>query len=232
MKTTTIIVAGGSGSRMGSALPKQFLEVAGRPLLMETMERFAASVNNYVNNFVVVLPQAQMELWKQLCCEHGFAIEHRVVAGGATRFHSVKNGLSLVEDADIVLIHDGVRPFIDSRLVSEVIEAAYEFGAAVPVVEVTDTLRKIVNNLSITVNRADYRAVQTPQGFRRQTIAESYEQTFSEHFTDDASVVESAGHRVTLTRGDAANFKITTPVHIEQAQYQITTENREDGTKQ
>lgn len=209
-RITTIIVAGGSGSRMGSDTPKQFMLLGGMPVLMRTINAMKQSVNNCVNNFIVVLPESQIERWKELCLQYNFTIEHTVAIGGVNRFESVLSGLNLVDCADFVVIQDGVRPFCTERIMNEALTEATKSGAALPVVEVTDSLRQIVNNSSQIVNRADYRAVQTPQIFRAEVIKKAYEQPYNPLFTDDASVVESDGVLVSLTRGDVQNIKITT----------------------
>lgn len=234
----TIIVAAGSGTRMGTELPKQFLAIGGEPIVMRTIRSMSASVDrfltdcssnvdeqaeaspnveNYVHKIVLVLPASHIPQWRELCDRHRFRIEHTVVAGGETRFHSVRNGLAAAPDADIVLVHDGVRPFADSRVVADVILAARRHGAAVPVVPVVDSLRKLsgTDGDSESVNRSAYRAVQTPQGFRGDLLRKAYGAPYDGRFTDDASVVELTGTgRVVLTEGNTANLKITTPVDL------------------
>lgn len=217
MKITSVIVAGGNGSRMGSDTPKQFLLLGGVPVLMRTIEAVHQSVSNYVNNFIIVLPSSQIEYWNELCKAYNFSIQHQVVAGGTTRFNSVKNGVALVQNSDLVLIHDGVRPFITAEIIEPTIKAALEHGAAVPVTEIVDSLRKVYADCSQIVNRADYRAVQTPQIFRREVIVEAYGQPYDPIFTDDASVVERMGCRIILTPGSSANIKITTPHDLQYA---------------
>lgn len=217
MKITTIIVAGGSGSRMGSDTPKQFLLLGGMPVLMRTIMAVEQSVSNYVNNFIVVLPQSQLDYWAELCEKYNFTTPHKIAIGGATRFDSVKSGLSLVEYADIVMIQDGVRPFVTAQIAEQAIQTAIAHGAAIPVTEVVDSLRKVSADCSYIVNRAGYRAVQTPQVFQKELLVQSYEQPFDDSFTDDASVVEKAGHRVMLTQGSPQNIKITTKTDLEFA---------------
>lgn len=211
---SSIIVAGGSGSRMGLDTPKQFLLLGGMPVLMRTIEAVKRSVNNCVNNFIVVLPESQIDYWRELCTQYSFGVEHRIAVGGANRFESVTSGLEMVGEADLVVVHDGVRPFVTRDMMEQVLECARTTGGAIPVVEVVDSLREIVDNSSHIVNRANYRTVQTPQAFRREVIVNSYSQPFDLSFTDDASVVERMGYEVALTRGDFRNIKITTPIDL------------------
>lgn len=209
-QVAVIIVAGGKGKRMGSALPKQFLPLAGRPILMHTIERFATALPGC--RIVVVLPHDRHSFWQTLCAEHGFALPHRVCDGGATRFESVRNGLAEIGDAEVIAVHDGVRPLVTSELIRRVVEAAEQSGAAIPVVLPNDSLREIeLEGESRIVDRSRYRMVQTPQVFRRSVLLEAYRQPYNNAFTDDASVVEYAGGTMALCEGDYANLKITTP---------------------
>lgn len=232
MKISSVILAGGSGSRMGAEVPKQFIVVDGLPILMRTIVAIQHCVSNYVNNFIVVLPQSQFDYWSQLCREFNFGVAHSVVAGGKNRFESVRSGLTLVQDADLVLVHDGVRPLVRTDMVERTLQAAIAAGAAIPVVEVVDSLRMIVDNSSHIVNRAIYRAVQTPQIFRTETLIKAYEQPYDPLFTDDASVVERSGQAVTLVQGSVDNIKITTTTDLLLAhaiieQYQRNANNEE-----
>lgn len=217
MNITTIIVAGGSGTRMGSDTPKQFLLLGGMPVLMRTIEAMQQSVRNYVNNFIIVLPKSQIQQWSQLCRQYKFTTPHQIIQGGQTRFDSVKNGLSLVQEADLVLVHDGVRPFVTAQIVEPAIRAAAEYGAAIPVVEVTDSLRRVDGECSYIVDRTEYRAIQTPQIFQRQLLIDSYQQSYNPTFTDDAAVVERMGYKIKLTEGSPSNIKITTPTDLKLA---------------
>lgn len=227
---------------MGAALPKQFLSIGGEPIVMRTLRRLSEgvekyltdcsqnvngivenvlTVNNCVHKLALVLPEAYIPLWRELCGKYDFRLSHEVVAGGETRFQSVKNGLAMASEADIVLVHDGVRPFVDDGVVAEVIAAAQKHGAAVPVVPVVDSLRRISDQKgeSVAVDRSDYRAVQTPQGFRGNLLREAYSVPYDARFTDDASVVEMSGRgTVILTAGSAANIKITTPMDFSVAE--------------
>lgn len=203
-----IIVAGGKGLRMGTDVPKQFLPVGGRPVLMRTIERFRNCPER--PRIILVLPKAQQDYWRELCRRHSFAAGYALADGGATRFHSVRNGLELIPDGTrgVVGVHDGVRPFPAQDVIARCYEAARRSGAAIPVVPVVETLRHITDG---TVPRGNYRLVQTPQTFDIGLLKEAYRQEYSEAFTDDASVVESLGHGIELVDGNRENIKITTP---------------------
>lgn len=204
-KLAVIIVAGGSGMRMQTETPKQFLLLEGRPMLMKTIEAFEGAMQ-----IVVVLPREWFDHWRELCEEYNFGVAHDVVEGGSERFYSVKNGLDVVEEAQFVAVHDGVRPFVTKEVILNVLEGAKNFGAAIPVVEVSDSIRMIEENgESKPLKRSSLRAVQTPQIFNRQLIEKAYEQPFCSDFTDDASVVEKCGAKVKLIDGNVENIKIT-----------------------
>ncbi len=209
-----IIVAGGRGTRMGSATPKQFLTLAGRPVLMHTIDAFVRALPEV--QIVVVLPAGEHGTWQQLCREHRFGVPCVVVSGGQTRFHSVKHGLDHIAAAgggaaDIVGVHDGVRPLVAADVIRRCYAKAARCGAVVPVVPVVETLRCVAPRASHTVERSRYRLVQTPQTFRLDVLARAYAQPWREAFTDDASVVEAMGHAVTLIDGNRENIKLTTP---------------------
>lgn len=237
-----MVVAAGSGLRMGTELPKQFLPIGGEPIVMRTLRRLSEgveqfltdcsqnvdgtvrnfmNVDNCVHKLALVLPEAYIPLWGELCGKHEFSLPHDIVAGGQTRFHSVKNGFAVSPEADIILVHDGVRPFADDKMIEDVIVAALKHGAAVPVVPVVDSLRQLNGSggESVAVDRSAYRAVQTPQGFRGDLLREAYARPYDGRFTDDASVVELSGlGKVVLTDGSPANIKITTPADMAAAQ--------------
>lgn len=224
MRTIAIIVAGGSGTRFGAQLPKQFLELAGRPILMRTIEAFGESCETGDTSLdvIVTLPADQMDLWKQLCEKYAFSLPHRVVAGGETRWHSVKNALAAVgdiADVDVIAVHDGVRPLATAGLIGRVLDAARRDGAAIPVVPLNDSVRQVAGDTSHALDRSSLRAVQTPQAFDARLLLDAYHQPFDPTFTDDASVVERAGHRVTLVDGDPVNLKITRPMDLALAEY-------------
>lgn len=216
MKKYVLIVAGGKGLRMGGEQPKQFLPLKGRPVLMHTLEQFYRS--DVAMEIILVLPHEQQNYWKQLCEEHHFTIKHRVADGGESRFHSVKNGLSLIEAPSIVGVHDGVRPFVSVDVINRCYELALTKEAVVPVVDVVDTVRHITKNGSETVDRSAYKLVQTPQVFNADLLLKGYEQAYSSAFTDDASVVEAMGVKVTLTPGNRENIKLTTPFDLKVAE--------------
>lgn len=204
-----IIVAGGSGSRMQQSLPKQFIELAGKPILMHTIERFYTY--NPDIRLVVVLPQDQLQVWRELCKQHQFRIFHMTVPGGRTRFESVKNGLDTVHGEALVAVHDGVRPFVTSGIIGATFDCAAEKGAAVVAVSPKDSIRELTAQGSRAVPRTNYKLVQTPQCFRASILRVAYGQPEQEHFTDDASVVEQLGTGIALVEGSYANIKITTP---------------------
>lgn len=215
MKKYALIVAGGKGLRMGSEFPKQFLPIGGKPVLMRTLEAFHTC--NREIRLIVVLPHSQQEFWRTLCREHRFTVPHVVVDGGETRFHSVKNGLALVEAPALVGVHDGVRPFVSREVISRCYELAAGKRAVIPVIGVVETVRRMEGEESVTVSRDDYRLVQTPQVFDAELLKAAYDQPYTPHFTDDASVVEAWGASVTLTPGNRENIKITTPFDLKIA---------------
>lgn len=219
----TIIVAGGKGLRMGGDIPKQFIPVNGMPVLMHTIRRFREYDPQM--HIVLVLPKDHQDYWRQLCGEYCFTDKHDIADGGSTRFHSSQNGImALAEapDSDIVAIHDGVRPLVSVETIGRCFTAAAESGAAIPVLPVIDTLRYVGHADENGVNteqghnvlRSDYRVVQTPQTFRLALLRRAFTQPFSERFTDDASVVEALGEKVTMVDGNRENIKITTPYDL------------------
>jgi 2-C-methyl-D-erythritol 4-phosphate cytidylyltransferase len=210
MTKAIIIVAGGSGTRMGSAIPKQFLMLAGKPILMQTIEVFFHFDKNI--EIILVLPENQIGYWENLKREFEFDIPHKTTSGGAERFFSVKNGLSMVSEAtEVIGIHDGVRPLVNQQTVSSCYEKAFEHGAAIPVIQIKDSIRKMREEGSKAVNRDDFCFVQTPQCFSKDVITKAYQQEFNKSFTDDASVAEAAGFHIQLTPGNTENIKITSP---------------------
>lgn len=212
MQKTVIIVAGGSGSRMKSDIPKQFIEIGGKAILMYTILRF----KEYDKNISVrlVLPENQVDYWKELCAKYNFSEEHEIVTGGITRFHSVRNGLSGLSNDGLIAIHDGVRPFVSIETIKRCFDTAFEYGAGIPVTDVQETIRKADGDYSYTVDRTTFKLVQTPQVFDAQLILDAYKQEYDESFTDDASVFESTGKMVVLVEGNRENIKITTPADL------------------
>ena len=219
-----IIVAGGKGLRMGSDIPKQFLPIGGKPVLMRTLERFRAYSSAL--QIILVLPEAQQDYWRQLCEEYHFDVEHQIANGGQTRFHSVQNGLALVpDDAEgVVGVHDGVRPFPSIEVIRNCYETARTAKAVIPVIPVVETVRQLISDGQVssrTVPRDEYRLVQTPQTFDIQLLKAANEQPYNDGFTDDASVVESYGYAITLVEGNRENIKITTPYDLKIAEVLI-----------
>lgn len=221
MNTCLIAVAGGKGLRMGGDIPKQFLPIKGKPVLMRTLEAFYAY--DKAIHLIVVLPSDQQDYWKHLCQEYAFTLPHQIADGGETRFHSVKNGLVLVEEEDaLVGVHDGVRPFVSLDVIAECYRVAERKGAAIPVTDVVETVRRISEDgESETVPRDRYKLVQTPQVFRASLLKQAYAQPYTSAFTDDASVVEAFGHRVELVKGNRENIKLTTPFDLKLAEMLI-----------
>ena len=216
-----IIVAGGKGLRMGSDIPKQFLPIGGKPVLMRTLERFREYSDDI--QIILVLPEAQQEYWHQLCDEYHFDVEYTLANGGQTRFHSVQNGLAKVPDdaQGVVGVHDGVRPFPSIEVIKNCYETACTAKAVIPVIPVVETVRQLDGDSSQTVPRDQYRLVQTPQTFDIQLLKAANKQPYNDGFTDDASVVEAFGHKITLVEGNRENIKITTPYDLKIAEVLI-----------
>jgi len=204
-----IIVAGGSGKRIGGATPKQFIRIKDKPILIHTIKAFKNNIPE--SEIILVLPQDQIDTWKNICDDYGFKIQHSLIAGGQTRFHSVKNGLSKVTRKSIVAVHDGVRPFVNKKTIEKCFEAAENYGAAIPVTEISESVRSVVSGYTRPIDRSNLRLVQTPQVFKSELIKEAYLQDYIPEFTDDASVVEKIGHEIKLVDGNPENIKITTP---------------------
>lgn len=213
-----IIVAGGKGLRMGSDIPKQFLPIGGKPVLMRTLERFRAYDDAL--QIILVLPEAQQAYWRELCGQYHFDVEYQLANGGQTRFHSVQNGLALVPDEaeGVVGVHDGVRPFPSIEVIRNCYETARTKKAVIPVIPVVETVRHLEGDKSVTVPRGEYRLVQTPQTFDIQLLKAANRQPYNDGFTDDASVVESYGFEITLVEGNRENIKITTPYDLKIAE--------------
>ena len=216
MKKHIIIVAGGKGLRMGGDIPKQFLPVCGKPVLMRTLEAF--HVYDASIHLILVLPVSQQAYWKQLCEEYQFNLAHEIADGGETRFHSVKNGLALIKEDGLVGVHDGVRPFVSQEVIARCYDEALSLKAVIPVVGVVETVRHLTDEGSETVPRDQYKLVQTPQVFDVALLRRAYEQTYTDMFTDDASVVEALGENVYLVEGNRENIKLTTPFDLKLAE--------------
>jgi 2-C-methyl-D-erythritol 4-phosphate cytidylyltransferase len=213
-----IVVAGGSGTRMNASVPKQFLLLANKPVLMHTLQNLHVAAPDAP--IILVLPADQREYWSALCSAHHFSILHQVVAGGETRFHSVKNGLALAT-GDYVAVHDGVRPLVSKETIDRVFEAAYQHGAAVPAISPNDSVRILNGKASVAVERANVALVQTPQCFRLALIKKAFEQGYRKEFTDCASVLEADGVAVSTVNGNEENIKITRPQDLILADWYI-----------
>lgn len=212
MKKAVIIVAGGSGLRMNSEVPKQFIEWCGKPILMHTIERFYSYDNTI--DIILVLPQNQFDLWNQLCLKYSFTIKLSLTNGGDTRFESVKNGLKTITKECLVGIHDGVRPLVSCETLNSCYSLAEKNGSAIPVTSAIESIREIKANKSVAVNRENFKMVQTPQVFICSKLKVAYSQSYNKLFTDDASVFEHAGFSINLTHGNRENIKITTPIDL------------------
>lgn len=224
-KRYAIIVAGGNGKRFGSEMPKQFLPLDGKPVLMRTIEKF----DQAGAAIVVVLPVEHQEMWMSMCKDGNFAVSHTIADGGKTRFESVKNGIAAIEnlaDGNLVAVHDGVRPLASVELINRCYDTAQETGSAIPVVNPSDSIRQVMDDgTSQQLLRSSLRAVQTPQTFKAELLRGAYDVEESPLFTDDASVIEAIGHKVALVEGEIANIKITTPIDMV-----IATELLKNGT--
>lgn len=216
VKKFALIVAGGSGNRMGNDMPKQFLEINGTPVLMHTFNAFAQFDSDI--EFVLVLPQSQTDLWKELCTKHNFQINYKLAFGGKNRFQSVKNGLSALTEDGIVLIHDGVRPLVSPKTIQNCLDITISQGNALPVVPPAESIRYVYSNENKAVDRNKYFLVQTPQTFRIKDIKQAYQTAKTENYTDDASVLENLGHAIHLVEGNRENIKITWPQDLIVAQ--------------
>lgn len=221
MRDYLIVVAGGKGLRMGGDVPKQFVPVAGLPVLMRTLMRLHESAPEA--QIILALPRNHQAYWQKLCTRYAFDLPHVVADGGATRFHSVLSALGHVPDeaGGVVAVHDGVRPFVSVDVVRRCMREARNTGAAIPVVPVVETLRRVKadGQASHTEPRSEFRMVQTPQCFRVDVLKAAYAQPYSDAFTDDAGVVETMGHGVTLVEGNRDNIKLTTPDDLKYAEF-------------
>ncbi|HEV7378967.1 MAG TPA: 2-C-methyl-D-erythritol 4-phosphate cytidylyltransferase [Dyadobacter sp.] len=227
MKEFVIIVAGGSGSRMKSEIPKQFISVNGLPILMHTLMAF----RNYADDIqiVLVLPGHQISIWDELCLKYGFEIKHQIVEGGETRFHSVRNGLlAILDEEALISVHDGVRPVITNEMISEGFKTAARYGTAITSVPVKDSVRSIDKHTGSNkaLDRSSLRLIQTPQTFRSDWMRSAFSQTYSSQFTDCASVLESAGYTIELIEGAYENIKITTPEDLHWAAMYLPDETQ------
>lgn len=211
-----IIVAGGTGVRMGSSIPKQFIEINGKPIIRYTIERFLSL--DFPVRIALVLPSESKEYWKNYCRQNDFLPSYFLTSGGYTRFHSVKNALCNIPDGAVVAVHDGVRPFVSKEFLQRLFEEAENNEAVVPAVSPVDSVREKDGARSYSLDRSRIMLVQTPQLFHSEVLKKAYMLPFSPAFTDDASVVEAAGYSITLTDGIRGNMKITTPEDLKYAQ--------------
>jgi 2-C-methyl-D-erythritol 4-phosphate cytidylyltransferase len=216
MDLYVVIVAGGSGKRMGMDTPKQFLELAGRPVLMHTIERFRKF--NESIEIITVLPENQLRFWNELQKKYSFEVPHTLVKGGSKRFISVKHGLEFVNAPGLVAIHDGVRPLVRIDTIKRCFETAEKYGNAIPVISPADSLRIEEENRNTPVNRMLVKQVQTPQVFDVAKIKKAYSQDFDISFTDDANVLEKSGEKINMVEGNRENIKITNPEDLFIAQ--------------
>ena len=201
---------------MGSALAKQFMLLAGKPVLMHTIKRFHDA--DKAIQLIVVLPSNENIYWKGLCQQHTFTIPHQVVSGGETRFHSVRNGLDLIPDGCLVAVHDGVRPFVSKKLILSCYEEAAVHGNAIPCVSFHESIRKVYEDSNEPVDRNEFQLIQTPQSFQSSILKKAYNETASEEFTDDATVLEESGIKIHLVHGLKENIKITTQPDLHMAE--------------
>jgi 2-C-methyl-D-erythritol 4-phosphate cytidylyltransferase len=212
-----LIVAGGNGKRMNNALPKQFIELEGKPILLHTIQKFLDFAPDI--NLVVVLPMDSINEFKSRYFQQNETNRVSFVVGGDTRFHSVQNGLMTIHDEGVVFIHDGVRPFVSTPVLERCLKIATACGNAVPYIDLKDSIRKRNEQGNIAVSRNEYKAIQTPQTFDISAIKNAFQQDYNEAFTDEASVFEAAGHPIYLVEGNEENIKITTPQDLAIATY-------------
>jgi 2-C-methyl-D-erythritol 4-phosphate cytidylyltransferase len=213
MNKYVIIVAGGKGLRMGGDLPKQFIPLKGKPVLMHTLNTFHKW--NPLAELILVIPKEHESYWNILCKELNYNVLHKIVYGGETRFHSVQSGLKEIKSEGLVAVHDGVRPFVTSEVITACFSAAERNGAAIPVVPMIESVREIINeDESESFDREKIRIVQTPQVFKTHILKEAYQQSYNKDITDDASLVQAAGYKIHLVAGNRENIKITTPLDL------------------
>lgn len=217
-KYSVIIVAGGKGYRAGGEIPKQFLKIGGKPMLMHTIQAFHNY--DYRVRIIVVLPEGYQTLWEQLCKEYEYTVDHKFVEGGETRFHSVKNGLKEVSDEETVCIHDAARPFVTTDLIGRCFDNSFNNNCGViPVVDEVNSVRRLTETGSVAVNRQELKLVQTPQAFPADLLKAAYNTKYESAFTDDASVAEKNGIKIKLVEGENTNIKITTAFDVELAEF-------------
>lgn len=219
MKKYAVIVAGGSGQRMGTQVPKQFLLLHGKPVLWYTLDVFLRAYEDL--DIILVAPEEHIETARATVHATGAQHRIRIVAGGSTRFHSVSNGLQTITEESIIFVHDGVRCLLSTALVHSCYELALERGSAIPVVDSKDSVRVVTGEGSTAVDRSRVKLVQTPQTFLSGVLLPAYARPYQESFTDEASVVEAHGGKVYLVEGEIANIKITTPIDLVIAEHHL-----------
>jgi 2-C-methyl-D-erythritol 4-phosphate cytidylyltransferase len=217
MKKTAIIVAGGTGQRMGTTLPKQFLAIEGKSILLHTIDQFISAFSDI--NFVIVLPADYIHEGENIIASSGLSQSFLFVAGGDTRFQSVKNGLAQADPASIVFVHDAVRCLLTPDLIQRCYQQAVEKGSAIPAVSSTDTVRIIEGTKHHVVDRVNVMMIQTPQTFNAAILKKAFEQVYQPSFTDEANVLEASGKEVYLIEGEYENIKITRPLDLAIAEY-------------
>ncbi len=220
MKYYAIIIGGGSGSRMKSDIPKQFMLLRGKPVIMHTLQAFHDS--DLKPELILVLNVDYYPYWEQLCTEHNFTIPYTLVKAGNQRFDSVKNGLKIIKGNAVIAIHDAVRPIINNDLITSSFKHAELHGNAVVAIRPTDSVRKLSGTTSVALNRDEIYLVQTPQTFKSELIKKAYKQPYRIEFTDDASVVEKSGISIQLIPGDPKNIKITYPEDLILAEFYLS----------
>ncbi len=223
-KRYVIIVAGGNGSRMNTPIPKQFLRLDGRPILMHTIDKF--NETDSAIEVIIVIPAEQVSLWDSLCTEHNFHKTLKIAFSGESRFHSVKNGLELITEPAIIGVHDAARPLVSSKTIIAAYKAAEMYGNAIPAVPINDSIRQIESTRNIALDRSRYCAIQTPQCFHSDILKKAYLQEYRYTFTDDATVVETMGEQIRLVDGNTENIKITSPKDIFIAEALLKSENQ------
>lgn len=216
MNKYAVIVAGGKGVRMNSALPKQFLPLCDKPILYHTIKAF---IDAYADvKIILVLPEDNISYTQMVLQAFTDRIDLTIITGGATRFHSVQNGLQAIDGDGVVFVHDGVRPLLSTSLIHACYDQAVEKGSAIPAIAVSDSMRILDGEDSRPVDRNKMRSIQTPQTFRTDIILSAFEQEYSDEFTDEATVAEAAGYKVALIEGEKSNIKITTPEDMKVAE--------------
>jgi len=204
-----LIVAGGSGKRMKSLIPKQFHLIMGQPVLMHTIKVFHSF--DPALKIIVVIPDHYIGHWKSLCSYNEFYIPHRIVQGGSNRFESVKNGISGIKPGCLIAVHDGVRPLVSHATIKRCFDTALELGNAVPCSDIRESMRRVEKDGNAQVDRKHYKIIQTPQVFESSILINAYNSDFTDDITDDAGLVERSGHKINLVRGNEENIKITHP---------------------